>query len=100
MTDEWAFDQPPDCAVITLRQIADGSRPILHVSHDSDDHGWQFLTLDDAREEDAAVACLKNIVDLDASLLELADMPPGWHAWRSAPGEPWRREINPNDSVE
>lgn len=55
MPDTWPFDQPPDCAVISLRQIVDGTQPILHVTHDSDDHGWQFNGLDEVKEEDAAV---------------------------------------------
>ena len=38
----WPFDQPPNCAVFTLRRIAEGIDPILFVSHDLDDHGWQF----------------------------------------------------------
>jgi len=41
--DDWPFDQLPNCAVITLRRIVFGSAPILHVTHDRDDHGWQFL---------------------------------------------------------
>lgn len=44
---DWPFDQPPNCAVITQRQIVDGSQPILRVSHDEEDDGWQFLTGED-----------------------------------------------------
>ena len=32
-------------------------------------------------------------VDLDPSLREVADLLPGWTAWRSAPGEPWQRGL-------
>lgn len=35
----WPFDQPPDCAVITLRSIVFEGEPILHVVHDEADHG-------------------------------------------------------------
>jgi hypothetical protein len=38
----WPFDQPPNCAVLTLRSIVFGGAPILYVSHDADDHGWQI----------------------------------------------------------
>jgi hypothetical protein len=92
MADEWPFDQPPNCAVITLRQIVDGSEPILNVVHDADDHGWQFLTLADAREEDASVVGLGEIVKLDPSVLEVADIAPGWRAWRQSPEHDWVRE--------
>lgn len=88
---DWPYDQPPNCAVITLRSIVFGGAPILHVTHDEDDHGWQFLGAGDANPEDAAVVSLDGIVSLDASVLEVADMPPGWHAWRRSRTSPWQR---------
>jgi hypothetical protein len=88
--DRWPFDQPPNCAVISIRQIVFESAPILHVTHDSDDHGWQFLSL-----EDACVDSLSGILRLDPSVREIADLPPGWHAWRRAVGTRWTRAPNP-----
>ncbi|MCY2983983.1 MAG: hypothetical protein NTY15_10125 [Planctomycetota bacterium] len=85
-------DQPRNCAVISLRQIVFGIAPILHVVHDEDDHGWQFLNLDDAREEDASVVTLEEIVKLDPTVLALADIPPGWRAWRKSVTHEWNRE--------
>jgi hypothetical protein len=95
----WPFNQPPNCAVITARQIIEGGAPIQHVTHDSDDHVWQFLTLEDAKVEDAIVVCFNEMVDRDPSLLRLADLPPGWHAWRESVASEWLREPNPNDGV-
>lgn len=97
---QWPFDQPPNCAVITLRQIIEGGAPIQHVTHDSDDHGWQFLTLADAKEEDALIVCFSHVVELDPSLKKLADLPPGWHAWRESATSEWIRELNPDDEDE
>ncbi|MDB5321103.1 MAG: hypothetical protein JWN40_2734, partial [Phycisphaerales bacterium] len=57
-TTDWPFDQPRNCAVITLRSIVFGGAPILHVSHDADDRGWQFIGGGDAEESDAAVVAL------------------------------------------
>ena len=56
MADEqdWPFDQPPDAAAITVRAVLDGA-PILLVSHDADDDGWQFL---DGNEVDLDKAVL------------------------------------------
>src|SRR5215213_2671315 len=87
----WPFDQSPDCAVITLRSIVFGGRPILHVTHDEDDHGWQFLGAGDAEESDAAVVGLGEIVKLDPSVLEVADIAPGLHAWRRSRSSRWQR---------
>jgi len=81
--------------VISLRQIADGDTPILHVTHDSDDHGWQFLGCGDSRIEDSIVLGLAEVLEMDPTIRELADLPPGWHAWRRSVGAPWAREPNP-----
>jgi hypothetical protein len=91
---DWPFDQPRNCAVITLRSIVFDGKPILHVTHDLDNHGWQFLGIEDADMDDAAVVSLAEIVQRDLSVLQVADLPPGWHAWRPNPAAPWRRDRN------
>jgi hypothetical protein len=94
---DWPFDQPPNCAAISLRQIVSGGEPILHVTHDADDHGWQFLGWEDAEVADGVVVCLSHILEMDPSVRDVADLPPGWHAWRRAVGDPWAREQSPFD---
>jgi hypothetical protein len=88
--DDWPFDQPPNCAVITLKGIAFEGKPILHVVHTKDDHGWQFLGWEDADIEQAAVLSLEEVVRLDPSINLLANLPPGWHAWRRSINEQWK----------
>lgn len=95
LNDAWPFDQPRNCAVITMRQVLDGSEPILLVSHDADDHGWQFIGQSDAAIEDGRVVCLEGIAQLDPTVLEVADLTPGWQAVRTAVGEPWTRRLRP-----
>jgi hypothetical protein len=95
--DEWPFDQPPNCAAFSLWQIVRGGVPILHVTHDNEDHGWQFLGWEDAEVGDVAIVSLSEILELDPSVRAVADLPPGWHAWRRAAGEPWVREPYPNE---
>lgn len=92
--DDWPFDQPPDCIAISLRRIVFDGEPILHVTHDLDDHGWQFLDLADAEPDDAAVVAMRNIVNIDPTMCEVADLPPGWHAWRESQSSPWQRAEN------
>ncbi len=89
---EWPFDQPPNCAVITLKRIIWENQPIRYVSHDEDDHGWQFLDGNDIVEEDGAIVCLEEIVELDPAVLEIAHIPPGYFAWREEPDAPWNIE--------
>jgi hypothetical protein len=90
----WRFAEPENVAVITLKQIVSEGQPILHVTHDIDDGGWQFLGWEDAREEDVKVVALRTIVRLDPSVQEVADLPLGWHAWRRTTDQPWQRGKN------
>jgi hypothetical protein len=90
-TPDWPFDQPQNCAAITLRSIVFDGKPILYVSHDGDDDGWQFLDGGSFDMADAAIVGLGEIVRRDASVLELADMPPGWSARRQSVSSPWLR---------
>lgn len=86
----WPFADKPNTASITTRQVLDGA-PILHVSHDADDGGWQFLcgTTDDTA--DGRIVGLGQMYARDATLGELADLPEGWRAWRASPKHPWQR---------
>ncbi|MFD0681407.1 MULTISPECIES: hypothetical protein [unclassified Paenibacillus] len=52
---------------------------------------WQFLNGGDVNEEDARILGLKEIIDIDPSLVQLSDLPFGWVAWREAVGKQWVR---------
>src|SRR5436309_15867471 len=91
-TDTWPFDQPRDCAVLVTREILDGAEPILHVTHDADDQGWQFIGSGGGTVENGRVIALQEAVELDPSVLLLADLPVGWRAVRESVASPWRRE--------
>ena len=93
-SDSWPFDQPKNCAVFTTREVLERIEPILHVTHDSDDHGWQFIGSSNGTRENAKIIALHEAVDLDPSILKLADLPVGWHAERESPTDPWMREVH------
>jgi hypothetical protein len=97
MSDAWPFADPQNVAVFTVRQIARDGHPILRVVHDIEDGAWQFLEWEPPRMEDAMLVCLKNVVSLDPSIRELADLPMGWRALRRTPEEQWHREPNTRD---
>lgn len=88
---DWPFASPPDEAVITLTRIITGPSAVLLVTHDDDDDSWQFLDGEHAFESDAAVIGLGEMIALDPSLSQLADLPPGWYAWRFEEGHDWKR---------
>jgi hypothetical protein len=75
----------------------DGSEAILLVTHDADDHGWQFIGVSDAAAADAMLVCLEEIVHLDSTVLEVADLAPGWGATRDRVGGTWTRRQRPPD---
>lgn len=89
----WVFLDPPNQATITTTFIMDGDRFVDFVSHDEDDGGWQFLSRASGtpKIENALVVGLQEVVITDHRLLELADLPIGWCAWRDKIGDPWCR---------
>ena len=92
MDSDWPFDDPPNVAVFTTRQIISGEHLIDYVAHDDDDGAWQFLNRGvDFEMADAMLVGLSKMVKLDSSLGELWDLPYGWCAWREARGQPWHR---------
>lgn len=87
---DWPFDQPPNTASITVRAVLEGA-PILIVSHDADDGGWQFLDGQEVDEAEGRVIGLGKALRLDPGLRELADLPEGWVASRRDAASPWIR---------
>ncbi|MDA3947568.1 MAG: hypothetical protein PF439_12890, partial [Helicobacteraceae bacterium] len=92
---EWPFDQPKNCAVFTIRQIIDGESPIQIVYHDLEDDGWQFLSNVEHSMEDAKIVSLEEITKIDSSILDIAKIEPGIHAWRNMIGDKWIIEQTP-----
>ena len=93
--DNWPFREPQNAPIFTVKQIMDGTQPILHVSHDEEDGAWQFLAMETLGDMDPVIVEFGEIVKLDRGILELADLPLGWRAIRKAPNEPWQREQIP-----
>jgi hypothetical protein len=92
---DWPFEDPRNVSTITVRQIVREGAPILYVTRDSDDGAWQFLPGGDVTVEDALVLALSEIVDLDPTVAELANLPAGWEAYRKCAGDPWIRKPRP-----
>jgi hypothetical protein len=90
---QWKFADPPNVAVFTTRKVVSGEDWIALVTHDADDGAWQFLSTqsEPLTETDGRVVGLSEIVQLDASVTELADLPLGWYAWRTSKCSPWQR---------
>jgi hypothetical protein len=90
----WPFGDPVNTiSYCTAKVVRDGF-PVLQVSHDRDGD-WQFLDATTERPEDCVIVCLGCVFERDATLEQIADLPSGWSAWRSAIGGTWTREEDP-----
>jgi hypothetical protein len=94
----WPFDQTPTTAAITTRYVIAREQPITVVLHYSDDHSWAFLCGTTNDEKDGRVILMREAVEIDTSVLEIANLPPGWKAWRKEAGAPWQRIENHGDA--
>lgn len=86
-----SFDENPRLGILTTMAVIAGA-PILMVSHDADDGGWQFMCGTTNDPADGRIVHLEEIVAMDPSVTEVADLPLGWVAFRTAAGGNWTRE--------
>ncbi|MDB5291854.1 MAG: hypothetical protein JWL69_3095 [Phycisphaerales bacterium] len=91
MPTDWPFDQAPNVAAITTRQVLNDGLPILRVTHYSDDHSWGFVCGTTDLTEDGRVIRMEEALKLDPSLCSIADLLPGWTAWRKNVGGVWHK---------
>jgi Domain of unknown function (DUF4262) len=89
---KWRFPDSPHTQAFLSETVHKRTEPITYVSHDVDDGAWQFLGDSMDKGGGPVLVCLHHPVDIDPSLSELADLPLGWYAVRSKPGEPWARK--------
>jgi hypothetical protein len=89
---KWPFKDKQNVMVITTKSIVINGNPILYISHDEEDGMWQFHDGTEANEEDGTVISLKEMLELDTSISEIADLPCGWYAWRNNINDTWKRQ--------
>src|SRR5690348_5297688 len=88
---EFRFKEKKHVSVITVKQIIEGNKPVLFVSHDTEGY-WQFLPGEPVSETDARVITLLAMVEHDPTLNGLFDLPEGWEATRSSVNDKWMRQ--------
>ena len=69
----------------------EGLEPVREVFHDHDGD-WQFLCGTTLGTADLKLVCLGCMVEIDPTIGELAEMPPGWCATRISVGAEWIQE--------
>lgn len=96
------FSEPETLGVFSTKSFVDGLLPVLRVVHEHDGY-WQFLTAEfldatteealTAAEEGAVLVCLRDVVALDVTLNEVADLACGAFADRQFVGDNWARSV-------
>jgi hypothetical protein len=93
----WPFASAVNTVSVCTVKVARGGFPVLQVSHDWEGD-WQFLDATTQEPEGPTVLCLGCVFERDPTLAQIADLPIGWSAWRTAVGAAWSREQNPESA--
>jgi len=88
MPDRWPFFDDKSTEVVSLKRILARKAAVLLVTRD-DEGNWQFLDGEECSEEDAAFVTLGEMVQHDATLREVAALPPEFFAVRETVDGPW-----------
>ncbi len=84
------FAENLNTAVITTKFILDNNSPILYVFHYNDGF-WQFSgPEEELNDEDYRVVSLQEIINIDSSVCEVADLPLEGKAYRQNGNMPWQ----------
>ena len=89
------FKEPENTAVFTTKFVIIDKKDITTVYHDKDDGAWQFMS-DDHFDDFSTVAKLiglGQVIKIDSTLTQVADMPRGYVAHRKSKGEKWVIEV-------
>jgi len=90
------FLENTNTAVFTTKFILE-RRPVLYVYHYEDDGAWSFTGNEDCEDGEYRLISLEEMINIDNSILELADMPVGFYAKRGDINSSWKIErFNPS----
>jgi hypothetical protein len=88
---KFKFSETKNTLCIACSHVLNYQSPILFVTHDREDSIWQFLCGGHAHQEDEAkIASLKKITEIDITVNDLYEMPIGFGAERDKVGDKWR----------
>jgi len=85
------FPDSLNTAVFTTKFVVHDRKEITYISHDFEDGAWEFYSDDnfDNYEDIVLILSLDEIIQLDISVLEVADLPLGFVATRKSKAEDW-----------
>ena len=85
------FEDALDTAVFTTRFVMKDKKVITYVTHDIEDGAWQFFSADNFEdyEDVIMIVGLGEMISIDQSILDIADLPLGYSATRQSIKDPW-----------
>ena len=83
------FEDSLNTAVFTTKSVVEDKKEITYVVHNLEDGAWQFHSSDLVKIKDAMIVSLSEIIEIDNTLLEIADLPLGYAATRESIKNKW-----------
>ncbi|PVX46830.1 hypothetical protein C8C85_2720 [Flavobacterium sp. 103] len=85
------FKEGKNTAVFTTKFVIVDNKEITNVFHYKEDGTWQFNSDDNYEnfEDVAKIVGLGQIIKIDKTILEIADLPLGYSASRKSKNEDW-----------
>lgn len=85
------FSDPENTACFICDHVMNKHRPILLVTHETEDGSWMFMCgKADHTENNYKIVSLKEIVEIDNSVNALCKMPLGCAAERVSVNDEWK----------
>lgn len=93
------FKEGDNTAVFTTKFVIEDKKDITTVFHFEDDGAWQFSSDDlvEDFEEVARIVGVGEMISIDESVLEIADLPEGYCAQRKSKNDTWQIGLIPSD---
>ena len=85
------FEDSLNTAVFSTTFVVKEKKLITYIAHDEDDGAWQFLSNDEVDDlmKAAMLVGLETIIEIDKTVLEVADLPYGYFATRNSIKDQW-----------
>ena len=89
MTTSKQFPENLNTAVLTSKYVLARESEIIYIAHHADGM-WEFWGKEQIDESEIVVVALSDIINLDPTVLEVADLPNGFNALRESRNDKWK----------
>jgi hypothetical protein len=83
------FADDLNTAVFTTKFVLSFDSPILYAYHFDEDGAWQFSGSEECVDEDYRIITLEEMINIDSSILNIADLSFGYYAYRNDKASEW-----------